>query len=80
MYVSPECAGLQIALNRAPPDLAETFLQAARAKGMPRRRLMAGDITFMCTIGDRRAGHGRHCDSAAVSGQSGLWYSTGRYG
>jgi hypothetical protein len=49
--------GLQIAFNSAPPDLAETFLQAVRAEGMPRPQLTASDITFTCTIGDT-AGQG----------------------
>ena len=36
---------MQIALNSAPPDLAETFLQAVRAEGMPRPQLTASDIS-----------------------------------
>jgi hypothetical protein len=72
---------LQIALNSARPDLAETFLQAARAERMPRPQLTAGDITFTCTIGDT-GGQGTVFSATVLPfpGQSGLWVLYRLYG
>ena len=81
MYVSRECSGLQIASNNARPDLAETFLQAARAEGMPRPQLTAGDVTFTCTMG-ATAVRGTLVTATLLPfpGQSGLWYVYRLYG
>jgi hypothetical protein len=49
-YVQRQCAGVQVELNNARPDLATTFLQSARNEGMPYARLTAGDVAFTCQL------------------------------
>ena len=72
---------MQIASNNARPDLAKTFLQAARAEGMPAPQLTAGDVTFTCTIGGT-AVRGTIVTATVLPfpGQSGLWYVYRLYG
>jgi hypothetical protein len=45
-----QCSSLQVASNNERRDLAETFLQAARAEGVPNPQITAGDASFTCTL------------------------------
>jgi hypothetical protein len=81
MYVTRMCSGLQVTANNQRGDLTDSFLQSARAEGMPSPQLTAGDVSFTCNVGGT-AVRGTVVTATILPfpGNASIWYVYRMYG
>jgi hypothetical protein len=80
-FAQRQCSGLNIESNNVRPDLASSFLQSARAEGMVRAQLTAGDVAITCNLnGAPVRGVLVVATVVPFPGQASLWYVYRLYG